>query len=166
MDFDPSLYGERVAALLALAGNGARPMPLISPRTRNAGVAASLNVPASELFPGSTRAEAAIAGLWTYFGFFDRAHETAQAIHTPDGCYWHAILHRMEPDAWNSGYWFRQAGAHAVYPAVREAAREMGYDWEPLRFVDACDKAAPDDELLCRVQLAEWQILFHYCATT
>jgi hypothetical protein len=67
-----------------------------------------------------------MAGLYLYFGCWAEAHETAQDIATPEGSYWHAIVHRQEPDAWNSGYWFRQVGAHAIYPALRDAAAEIG----------------------------------------
>ena len=55
-------------------------------------------------FPGARSQRGALAGLWLYFGGFEEAHELAQNLSTTEGCYWHALLHRMEPDAWNSGY--------------------------------------------------------------
>lgn len=40
------------------------------------------------------------------------AHELAQA-HEGERVYdrLHALLHRIEGDAWNAGYWYRRAGA-------------------------------------------------------
>lgn len=171
MEFDPAAYGPEAASILALAGNGHRPMPLISPRRNDPSVAANLKRPARELFPDAAKPDAAHAGLWLYCGFFDESHEVAQEIHTADGSFWHGILHRMEPDAWNAGYWFRRVGSHPVFPRIRAAAMEQGYEtgsqWDPSAFVDACTEARPGSPraaLLERVQLAEWQILFDYCA--
>lgn len=169
MDWNPVTYGPEAAKLLALAGDGRRLMPLVSPRNTDAALAAELKRPASELFPHAARPEAAHAGLWLYCGFFDESHSIAQDIDNADGSYWHAILHRMEPDAWNSGYWFRRVGQHPVFAALRDEAAALGYPtgtrWDPLAFVDACDKAVPGGQtLLQQVQLAEWQLLFHYCA--
>jgi hypothetical protein len=169
MPWNPAQYGPTVAALLARAGDGARPMPLVSPRTKDAGLAEELSRPAGELFPGAAHPEAALAGLWTYFGFFDEAHAIAQDIPTAEGSYWHGILHRMEPDGWNAGYWFRRTGQHAVFAALGPAAAAAGYPgggrWDPIAFVAACDGAAPARRaLLEQVQLLEWQLLFHYCA--
>lgn len=43
-------------------------------------------------------------------GDWDTAHDIAQNIHTRDGSWLHAYLHRKEGDQWNAGYWYRQAG--------------------------------------------------------
>jgi len=166
MEWNPEVYGAEAARLLALAGDGRRLMPLVSPRNRDEALAAELRRPASEIFPDAVKPEAAHAGLWLYCGYFDESHSIAQEIHTADGSYWHGILHRMEPDAWNAGYWFRRVGNHPLFPQVRAAAKELGFaNWDPFAFIDACDKAAPYSQLLLQqVQLAEWQILFHSCA--
>lgn len=158
IEFDPAKYGPRVAELL---GDGQRLMPLVSPRSGDPAVAEILRTEGVSILP-----PAAVAGLWIYCGYFEEAHNLAQDIHISDGSYWHGILHRMEPDAWNAGYWFRRVGTHPVFPKVRAAAKSLGYDWEPERFIADCDKAPSDDLLLRRVQLAEWQILFDYCART
>ncbi|MFN0104081.1 MAG: hypothetical protein ACKV2U_18600 [Bryobacteraceae bacterium] len=169
MEWNPALYGPEAANLLALAGDGRRPMPLVSPRNTDTGLAALLRRPARELFPHASKPEEAHAGLWLYCGFFDESHVIAQDLKTADGSYWHAILHRMEPDAGNAGYWFRRVGRHPVFTGLHAAATALGYQsgshWDPLEFVGACDRAAPSQQsLLQQVQLAEWQLLFHHCA--
>jgi hypothetical protein len=169
MVWNPGQYGPAAASLLALAGDGPRQMPLVCPRSADAELARTLRRPSRELFPQAAKPEAAHAGLWLYFGFFDESHAIAQDLHTVDGSYWHAILHRMEPDAWNAGYWFRRVGQHPVFPGLHAAAAALGYPagsrWDPLAFIDACENASPADEpLLQQVQLAEWQLLFHSCA--
>jgi hypothetical protein len=146
MIFDPRAYGSEVAAILNLGEDGRRPMPLAADgcvsedaRTliREAG--------AQRLFPRSRAPEAALSGLYLYFGCWKKAHETAQEITTPEGCYWHAIVHRQEPDAGNSAFWFRRTGPHAIFPALREAAAGIGIDtgpvWEPETFIGFCERA-------------------------
>lgn len=174
MTFDPQIYGSAVAAILNLDGGGHRPFPLTtaglgSPQARDK----IREARAHELFPKSRAPQAALAGLYLYFDCWKDAHETAQDIAGPDGAYWHAIVHRMEPDAWNSGYWFRQVGDHAIFSALRDAAAEAGVDlglrWKPEAFIELCERAvaAPGSELERQaraVQLAEWQLLFDYCA--
>ncbi len=169
MEWNPARYGPEATSLLALAGDGRRLMPLVSPRNDDPTLAALLRRPARELLPYAARPDAAHAGLWLYFGFFEESHAIAQDLKSADGSYWHGILHRMEPDAWNAGYWLQRVGQHPVFTELAIAAAELGYKpasrWDPLAFIDACDKATPANrELLQQVQLAEWQLLFHYCA--
>ena len=169
MDWNPALYGAEAATLLALAGDGRRLMPLVSPRNTDLALADRLRRPARELFPDSAKPELALAGMWLYCGFFDESHAIAQDVKTADGSYFHAILHRMEPDAWNAGYWFRLVGQHPVFAELHGAAGALGYKtgprWDPFAFIDACERAAPSNEIhLQQVQLAEWQFLFHSCA--
>ena len=169
MEWNPAQYGQDVAAILAMAGDGTRPMPLRSPRNTDAALAVRLRRPAGELFPEATIPNAAHAGLWLYCGFFDESHEIAQDIKSVDGSFWHGILHRMEPDAWNAGYWFRRVGEHPVFAELHETATALGYRagtrWDPLEFIEACDKATASQRILLeQVQLAEWQLLFHHCA--
>lgn len=174
MTFDAALYDPEVAAILALDGAGHRPMALAEPKcTSGKALAALRSVKPRQLFPHSRAPEAAFAGLQLYFGCWEEAHETAQNIQTPDGSYWHAIVHRQEPDAWNSDYWFRQVGRHPIFPALRDAAAafgiEFGTEWRPGAFIELCEQArsAPGSEMEHQaqaVQLAEWQLLFDYCA--
>jgi len=125
------------------------------------------------LFGGSRAPEAAMAGLFLYFSCLDESHTIAQSVETVEGSFWHAIMHRQEPDPGNSGYWFRRVGKHAIFPALRDAAQDLGYpsgaSWDPFAFIDACEAARRQagyarELLLQRVQLAEWQLLFDYCA--
>src|SRR5581483_3494996 len=128
---------------------------------------------AKALFPNARAPEAALAGLYLYFSCWEAAHETAQDVGTPEGSYWHAIVHRQEPDDGNSGYWFRQVGRHAVFPRLAEAAAALGYGaasrWDPAAFIEFCSQARRQpgtavERIALEVQRAEWQLLFDYCA--
>ena len=163
--FDPHAYGTEIAAILALDGDGERLMPLSggkcsSPEARDAVKASRLPAPQ-------------LAGLYLYFSCWDEAHQVAQDLETPEGSYWHAIVHRQEPDAWNSGYWYRQVGQHAIFPALRAQAAEIGVDfgeaWDPIAFIEYCERArvcpgSPEERKAMEVQRAEWQLLFDWCS--
>ena len=43
-------------------------------------------------------------------GDWNASHNIAQDVHSADGSWVHAYLHRKEGDQWNAGYWYRQAG--------------------------------------------------------
>lgn len=172
MRFQASDYGSGVAEILARRGDGNTPMDLAPRGPYSASDRPQLQN-ARDLFVGAACPEGAASGLWLYFGFLDQAHTIAQDLETPDGSYWHAIMHRQEPDAFNSGYWFRRVGQHSIFPALHRAARDLGYPvatrWEPLAFIDYCEEArvnpgSPQENLAKRVQLAEWQLLFDHCA--
>ena len=114
-----------------------------------------------------------MAGLWLYFSCLDESHSLSQSIETPDGSFWHGIMHRQEPDPGNSGYWFRRVGKHPIFPELRDRAQALGYRcgaaWDPFAFIDDCEAArrqagSEKEKLMQKVQLAEWQTLFDYCA--
>lgn len=42
-------------------------------------------------------------------GNWNEAHEIAQDIHTPMGSWIHALLHLIEGDTGNAGYWYAKA---------------------------------------------------------
>jgi hypothetical protein len=97
----------------------------------------------------------------------------AQDLDTPEGSYWHALVHRQEPDAGNSAYWFGQAGRHPIFPALRARAAEIGVEfgknWDPRAFLSYCEAArtrpgSPEERMALEVQRAEWQLLFDWCA--
>jgi hypothetical protein len=181
MFFQSAQYSPAIAALLDRNGSGRRALPLV--RTPEISLPAEKTLaaaPAAELFPGALSPSAALAGLHLYLGDWAGAHELAQNIESPEGRYWHAIVHRMEPDASNAGYWFRALGPHPVFgPLLREARviasmndlpLAAGKAWDPFAFVKICGEAAarPGSALeraAREVQLAEWQLLFDYCAS-
>ena len=163
MPFDPTKYGPEIAAVLALDSNGERLMALATPT--------SCSERARDRVGKLTAPPPVIGGLYLYFGCWKEAHETVDDSETPDGCYWHAIVHRQEPDAGNAGYWFRQVGAHPVFPALRERAAAIGVEfgaaWNATAFVDYCERARrePGSEMerkALEVQRAEWQLLFDH----
>lgn len=160
MPFDPKAYGEAVAEILALDGDGERLMPLVQSGCSSEAARRRLQpADAPSLFPGSRAPEAALAGLCLYFGCWAEAHAIAQEIDTPEGSYWHAIVHRQEPDAGNSGYWFRKVGSHPIFPKLAQLA---GIDRrDPFAFIQKCERGAPG---ALELQRAEWQLLFDYCA--
>ncbi|MFO0966285.1 MAG: hypothetical protein U0793_11970 [Gemmataceae bacterium] len=127
---------------------------------------------------------ACLAGLWLLYNFTDESHALSQDLDTVEGSYWHAILHRREPDYWNSKYWFRRVGRHAIFGELARAAGEIALapscpaegkylvgqgTWDPFAFVDLCEKASHGPaglEDLCRkVQQREWELLFDHCAS-
>jgi hypothetical protein len=172
--FEPNAYGEEVVHILALGGNGERPMPLAGGPCSSARALELLRqTTAPKLFGGAFAAEAALAGLYVYFSCRDEAHTLAQTIETPEGSYWHAIVHRQEPDPSNSAYWFRRVGSHPIFPELRDRAAAAGLDvgprWDPFAFIEVCERARRDpgselEEKALQVQLAEWQLLFDFCA--
>ena len=46
-------------------------------------------------------------------GQWDASHHIAQGIDTPLGSWIHALLHLIEGDTGNAGYWYRRAGRPA-----------------------------------------------------
>lgn len=181
MEFDASAYGDEVAAVLALDGNGQRLMPLAMGTCSSHEAAHRIAAAGQEaLFPRSVHAEAALSGLWLYFSCLNESHQLSQQIDTVHGSFWHGIMHRQEPDAWNSGYWFRQVGRHPVFEPLRgEAAKlaanrpaaefKVGSAWDPHGFIDFCEAARKKpgsemEQLALEIQRAEWQLLFDFCA--
>jgi hypothetical protein len=181
MSDDHAMYGAAVSELLSLQPAPARLLPLQFEGTTSGEAVARLSGFKSprELFPSARAPEAALAGLWLYFGCFDEAHSVAQDLPTAEGSYWHGILHRMEPDPGNASYWFRRVGTHAVFGPLMREARELaagstaifpaGQQWDPFAFIAFCERArrAPgsDAEQLARdIATAEWRLLFEHCA--
>jgi hypothetical protein len=162
-------YPPAIAELLAIP----TPMPL-GPGTPDRGAADKLRgLDAAAVFaPAAVRqpemAGACLAGLWLRFNCLDESHNISQGLHTPEGSFWHAILHRREPDPANSKYWWRRVGAHPVLRQLVRQAPALGYDYaDPFAFVDYCERArgsgGEDERLAEEVQGLEWRLLFDWC---
>jgi len=113
-------------------------------------------------------AHACLAAVWLLHDFLDESHALSRNIDTPEGSWWHAIMHRREPDASNSKYWFRRVGNHPVLKMLAEQAPGIGYAFtNPRSFVDFCEKVrdtgTTDEETAKRVQKLEWILLFEHC---
>jgi hypothetical protein len=173
MTFDASRYGPDVQAVLAIHGAGERPMALANGEPVQAGIEALSGRTARELFPAGRSPDGALSGLYLYFCGYEQSHNISQELHTTEGSFWHGIMHRQEPDAANAAYWFRRVGQHPVFPGLHRAAEDLGLhvgdNWDPFAFIEICEKArrkpgTEEEAMAKRVQLAEWQLLFDYCA--
>ncbi len=122
------------------------------------------------------------AGLWLHFDFLEEAHQISQHIDSPEGSYWHGVMHRREGDFANASYWFRRAGNLPFFPELGQAAAQQlssttihpllariarGENWDPQRFVDLCKTSIGGKlaiEETCRnLQRLEWDHLFNHC---
>lgn len=151
------------------------PRPSGSPELRQAIANAEL--------PSGPDSVALRAGLYQLHDFLDESHQCSQSIEGRGlhraGDYWHAIMHRREPDYGNSKYWFRHVGPHPIFAELALLAREFAppanFDrwsgrlwtvrgWDPFAFVDLCEAAAQAGdpaltEFAQRVQWAEMLLL-------
>jgi len=136
-------------------------------------------------------ASACLAGLWLYHDFLDESHALSQEIHTTTGSFWHAIMHRREGDFGNSKYWWNRVGNHPAFDTLHGVARNefrlnpsgpndptrdmppgdilvllAAPRWDPLRFVDLCEKGCNGRVELAKaclvLQTREWEVLFDY----
>ena len=181
MPFYSKAYGTQVADILALDQGGQRLIPLVfgvcSPEAARGRLR---KLDAADLFPTAYAPREALGGLWLYFSCFNECHEIVQDLNSPEASFWHAILHRQEPDSANSVYWFRCVGTHPVFPDLLAAAKHIvdqypnsGFriaaKWDPFSFLSFCEKArqapgSPSERAALEIQRAEWQLLFDYCA--
>lgn len=163
--FRAEQYGEEIARILAPAGGGMRRMPLVK---SGPSPAEALQAMRGLQAPDSVR-----AGLYLNLACWEEAHTTADSVENPDGYFWHAIVHRQEPDPANSAYWFRMTGAHPVFPRLAAEAADSGYPvgqaWDPFAFIGFCEAArrrpgSDEEQLAMTVQQLEWQLLLDHCA--
>lgn len=99
------------------------------------------------------------AGLFLWHDALGESHALSQSIEGMgrhrSGDYWHAIMHRREPDYGNSKYWFRRVGSHPIFPELGRLAgplisqaapdwrdRLLRNGWDPFAFVDFCEAIA------------------------
>src|SRR5437870_5363954 len=116
---EPTGYPPVIAELL-------QQMPLapLGPGKPVEGVRPELEAASSALPAGgdANLIAACRAGLYLAFNFLDESHAISQDVHTAEGSYWHAILHRREPDPSNAAYWFRRVGDHPVFALLARDA--------------------------------------------
>ena len=162
--------------------HAARAIPLVRSETARADDISMVKQDTPEhLFPKARDAASALSGLFLLLGDWKASHDTAQNLSSREGSYWHAIVHRMEPDARNSRYWYRRVGAHPLYQPLFEEARDilstnpvpgwaLGSAWEPTRFVDWCEDArlrpgSRQEGTALAIQRSEFHLLYHWCAS-
>jgi hypothetical protein len=112
----------------------------------------------------------------------DASHQISQNIEDADGSLVHAIMHRREPDYWNSKYWWRRVGSHPAYPEIAKRVERLlqemsesklakklvpGGKWDPYAFVDECEAAAASGsgertQLLREIQRVESEAVLEY----
>ncbi len=132
--------------------------PLLPKWLRN-----TIRAAANEL-PGEMAERTAVAaGLHLLYDDLNGSHSLSQTVEgrgkNHNGDYWHAIMHRREPDYGNAKYWFRRVGTHPVFndlpsvlQRVHSAIPSESLDqwatrlvtsgtWDPFSFVDACEAA-------------------------
>ncbi len=127
-------------------------------------------------------ATAMLAGLWLWHDWLEESHRLAQAVTTPTGSFWHAIMHRREGDFGNSRYWYARCAGHPVMQAMIQHAapilhpmpadnillRLIGREWNPSAFVDLVETVhdQPNDPrhaAAVSLQQVEWRLLFDFC---
>jgi hypothetical protein len=133
------------------------------------------------LYPTSGDLIRSLVLLW--HDHLDSSHTISQSIETSDGSFLHAIMHRREPDYWNSKYWWRRAGKHPCFAelgkrvaALLDSRNESELrtrlishgGWDACAFVDVCETAAREAkasnrvELLREVQRIETEVALEY----
>jgi hypothetical protein len=182
MDFDPAKYGPGIARILAYDGNGQRLMPLTCGACSNLEARRELqNLNPPDLFPEANNPQAPMAGLWLYFSCFEEAHQVADACSSKEGEFWHAIVHRQEPDSGNAAYWFRRVGSHDIFRELAREAQEITAriqeaefrvgKWDPYAFIAFCERArnqpgSAQEQAALEIQRVEWQLLFDHCCSS
>ncbi len=105
------------------------------------------------------------SGLWLLAGDLNRSHGISQENHSPEGSFWHGIMHRREGDFGNAKYWFRQVGDHPLFEQLSELTDGVYADH--YDFVDACSRAVQAggeaEEKCTLAQWIEWQALMGHC---
>ncbi|MGQ0634095.1 MAG: hypothetical protein ACT4QC_05780 [Planctomycetaceae bacterium] len=134
-------------------------------------------------------ATALTAGVLQWHDYLEESHAISQSIEGKGrhriGDYWHAIMHRREPDYGNARYWFRHVGRQPVFASLageafailRAAPAPVAARWrdrlcrsdgiDPVAFVDLCESLAGDEEselalAARRIQFAELWLLLEF----
>ncbi|WDQ15809.1 hypothetical protein [Rhodopirellula sp. P2] len=102
------------------------------------------------------------SGLWLLAGDLDRSHSISQNEKSPEGSFWHGIMHRREGDFGNAKYWFHRVGRHSILSDLSGMYPELHSDAD--EFVDRVARAVRtgEDVQACQqVQWTEWQWLMN-----
>jgi hypothetical protein len=156
LEIQSAKFGPGLAELL----EAAEPMPLDA-GVRNAKLAAQIELLTWDTpIRDANACQACLAGLWLLANDLDRSHRISQELKTPEGSFWHGILHRRQGDYGNAKYWFRRVDRHPVFAAIAP-------DWDPFAFVDQVEacvvRGDGDRDRLIELQTSEWLHLFAYC---
>lgn len=137
--------------------------------------------------PDSPENVAVQAGLLLWQDRLDESHRRSQTVEgegkNSNADYWHAVMHRREPDYSNAKYWFRAVRRHPVFEPLAKSADRIfagssapeatrwrgrvcpGGGWDPFAFVDLCEACARDESTPLaitarKIQRAEMLLLF------
>lgn len=58
-------------------------------------------------------------------GDWDAAHQIAQDYSDSTANWIHAVLHKIEGDAWNSKYWYARSGGHQYEDYAKDVNAEL-----------------------------------------
>lgn len=159
-----------------LTTRGLSSCPELAPRRP----ASSELVSAIQSITGSTARQTSLlqAGLFLMHDFLDESHRLSQSREgDPDADLWHAIMHRREPDYFNSKYWYRHVGQHPIFTQLAQQATpilvQAGADglipaaWNAFLFVDICQRVEQETSTLNdaarQVQWIEMSLHLTHC---
>ncbi|GIW98077.1 MAG: hypothetical protein KatS3mg111_1410 [Pirellulaceae bacterium] len=163
-------------ALLSIIENA--PLPDLNDNPRSNDLATEIK---NQLHNSPFKGTLIESALWLLAGELDRSHRISQQFDSPEGSFWHAIMHRREGDYSNSKYWFRRVGNHPVLEELRAKIADdrratladeelihhlLQSDWFSGAIVDACQEACTQRPQwrapLRQIAWWEWQLLFAY----
>ncbi len=130
----------------------------------------------------SSRRDLVRSAFLLWHDHLDESHTISQNIHSIDGSFLHAVMHRREPDASNAKYWWNRVGAHPCFDALALragqwleksgqsalATRLLPRDeWDAFAFVETCERArhggnAEEVRVLKELQRIEMEVFLEH----